>query len=75
MQAQADDEERIPKRRGKNDYIISPTGFKVFATKFLTAELLCERLLKEKIVENLFGESAHPEILKRAAPVLRFLCR
>lgn len=32
-------------------------------------------LLKEQVAEVLFGEGAHPEVLKRAAPVLGFLGR
>lgn len=30
-------------------------------------------MLQEKIAETLFGDAAHPELLKRAAPVIRFL--
>ena len=32
-------------------------------------------ILKEKVAETLFGEGAHSEILKRAAPIIRFLCQ
>jgi len=31
--------------------------------------------VNERVAETIFGEGAHPEIVKRAAPILRFLCQ
>ena len=39
----------------------------------MSKEILKDWIAKEKIAELIFGEGAHPEIVKRAAPVLRFL--
>lgn len=39
----------------------------------MSKEILKDWIAKEKIAELIFGEGAHPEIVKRSAPVLRFL--
>lgn len=48
-------------------------GHKVRPTQYLDAARLRDWIIKEGVVDSLFGEGAHPEIVKRAAPVLRFL--
>lgn len=55
-------------------HIVGPEGQKIRPTSYLDQSLLRDFLVREKVAETLFGEGAHPEILKRAAPVLRFLC-
>jgi hypothetical protein len=55
-------------------HIIGAEGQKIRPTQYLDQPLLRDYIVKEKVAETLFGEGAHPEILKRAAPVLRFLC-
>ena len=32
-------------------------------------------MVQEKVAETLFAEGSHPELLKRAAPIVRFLCQ
>ena len=54
-------------------YVIGAGGIKIRPTQYLDTESLKNWLVKEKVAETLFGDGAHPEILKRAAPVLRFL--
>ena len=53
--------------------MIGAGGIKIRPTQYLDTESLKNWLVKEKVAETLFGDGAHPEILKRAAPVLRFL--
>jgi len=54
-------------------YVIGAGGLKIRPTQHLDGATLKEWLIKEKVAETLFGDGAHPEVLKRAAPVLRFL--
>lgn len=56
-------------------YIVSSTGHKIRPTHYLDGPALKDWLLEEKITDTLFGDGAHPEILKRAAPVIRFLSK
>jgi hypothetical protein len=55
------------------NYILGVGGQKVRPTHYLDITRLRDWIVKEEVAETLFGEGAHPEILKRAAPVLRFL--
>jgi len=55
------------------NYIVGVGGQKVRPTHYLDITRLRDWIIKEEVAETLFGEGAHPEILKRAAPVLRFL--
>ena len=32
-------------------------------------------MIQEKVAETLFAEGSHPELLKGAAPIVRFLCQ
>ena len=50
-------------------------GHKIKPTHFLDAEKMKEFILEEKVAENIFGEGTHTEILKRAAPIIRFMCQ
>lgn len=50
-------------------------GNKIRPTSYLDVEIVKDVLIKEKVAETLFGDGAHPEILKRAAPILRFFCQ
>lgn len=54
-------------------FIVGPGGFKIRPTQYLDSQLLTEWLLKEKVAEIIFGDTAHPEILKRAGPILRYM--
>jgi hypothetical protein len=54
-------------------YIVNSTGQKTRPTNYLERSALTQWLQAQKIPELLFGEGAHAEILKRAAPVIRFL--
>jgi hypothetical protein len=54
-------------------YVLGIGGQKVRPTHFLDIARLRDWIVKEEVAETLFGEGAHPEIVKRAAPVLRFL--
>jgi hypothetical protein len=55
------------------NFIVGPGGFKIRPTQYLDSHLLTEWLLKEKVADTIFGDTAHPEILKRAGPILRYL--
>lgn len=55
------------------NYVVGVGGQKVRPTQYLDTARLRDWIIKEGVAETLFGEGAHPEIVKRAAPVLRFL--
>lgn len=55
------------------NYVVGIGGQKVRPTHYLDIARLRDWIVKEEVAETLFGEGAHPEIVKRAAPVLRFL--
>lgn len=55
------------------NYVLGIGGQKVKPTHYLNITRLRDWIVKEQVAETLFGEGAHPEIVKRAAPVLRFL--
>lgn len=59
----------------KMGFITGAGGIKIRPTQYLDADLLKKWLIEEKIAETIFGEGAHPEILKRAGPVLIFLAQ
>ena len=50
-------------------------GIKIRPTHYLDAPKLREWLMEKKIAETMFGEGAHPEILKRAGPVIIFIAQ
>lgn len=54
-------------------YIINSNQQKVRPTHFLDTKALTQWLQQEKIPDLLFGEGAHPEILRRAAPIIKFM--
>ena len=64
-------QQRLP--QGQMQYIIGPGGGKIRPTQFLDSSKLKAWLIQGQVAETIFGEAAHPEILKRAAPLLRFL--
>lgn len=61
--------------RNLSHMVYSDGGTKVRPTSYLDVEIVKDVLIKEKVAETLFGDGAHPEILKRAAPILRFFCQ
>ena len=56
-------------------YAPGPGGVKIRPTQHLDRALLREWMIKQQVAETLFAEGSHPELLKRAGPIVRFLCR
>ena len=57
----------------KMTFITGQGGIKIRPSQYLDSKLLKQWLIEEEVAETIFGEGAHPEILKRAGPVLIFL--
>ena len=52
---------------------IRMTDHRISPTVFITNDLMVQWLIDNDIPKTIRGEGSHPEILKRAAPVLKFL--
>lgn len=50
-------------------------GQKLKPPKWLSAEALKEWLIQQKVLETVFGENTHLEIVKRTGSILKFLAR
>lgn len=48
-------------------------GGKERPPKYISAESLRDWLLEQKVIEIIFGENTHTEIVKRASSILKFL--
>lgn len=56
-------------------YLTTAGGAKIRPTEHLDRASLRDWMIQEKVAETLFAEGSHPELLKRAAPIVRFLCQ
>lgn len=56
-------------------YVAGAGGVKIRPTEHLDRAALRDWMVQEKVAETLFAEGSHPELLKRAAPIVRFLCQ
>lgn len=43
--------------------------------EFFTGQMMCEWFVSNKVIEIIFGEGSHIEIVKRSAPILKMLAR
>lgn len=57
------------------DHDMGMGGLKIKPLKWLTSELLKEWILQNKILEIVFGENTHTEIVKRSSSILKFLAK
>lgn len=57
------------------DHDMGTGGVKIKPLKWLTSELLKDWILQNKILEIVFGENTHTEIVKRSSSILKFLAK
>jgi hypothetical protein len=50
-------------------------GYKIKPMKFLNPDLLRNWILNQKILDIVFGENTHMEIVKRTGSILKFLAK
>ena len=50
-------------------------GMKLKPPKWLSAETLKDWLIQQKVLETVFGENTHLEIVKRTGSILKFLAK